>query len=62
MEVPSENGICAAPYENVPSGKSGQRRPRLACAFAQSDQCIRSSQTQSVDTIEYFNRGQMHVE
>ena len=48
----------AAPCENVSSGICGQRRPRSACASAQSDQGLRFPQTESVDTIECMNREQ----
>ena len=32
-----------------------QRRPRSACASAKADQGLRCFQTESLDTIEYFN-------
>ena len=49
----------AAPWENVSSRKCGQRRPRSACAFAQSDQGLRCPLTESLDTIECFDGEQM---
>ena len=44
--------IGAAPCENVSSDICGQRRPRSACASAQSDQDLRCSLTETLDTIE----------
>ena len=41
------------------SGICGQRRPRSACASAQSDQGLRCPQTESLNTIECFNGEQM---
>ena len=46
--------------ENLSSGICGQRRPRSACANAQSDQGLRRLLTESLDTIEYMNGEQMH--
>ena len=53
--------IWDAQYENVHvySGVCGRRRPRWARAFAQSDQDLRFSQTESLDTVERFNRKQI---
>ena len=45
--------------KNVFSGICGQRRPRSACASAQSDQGHRCPQTESLDTIECINGEQM---
>ena len=44
--------IWATPFENVTSGICGQRRPRSACASAQSDQSLRCPQTESFDAID----------
>ena len=51
--------IWAAPCENVTLGKCGQRRPRSACASAQSDQGLHCPLTESWDTIKCFNGDQM---
>ena len=51
--------IWAAPCENGSSGICGQRRPRSACASAQSDQGIRCPQTEVLDTKECFNGEQV---
>ena len=37
------------------SGICGQRRPRSACAFAQSDQGLHCPLTESLDTMECMN-------
>ena len=37
------------------SGMCGQRRPRSACASAQSDQGLHCPLTESLDTIECMN-------
>ena len=47
--------IWAAPCKNVSSGICGQRRPRSACASAQSDQGLWYPLTESLDTIECIN-------
>ena len=39
--------------ENVSSGICGQRRPRSACAFAQSDRALHCPLTEPLDTTEY---------
>ena len=44
---------------NVSSGICRQRMPRSACAFAQSDQGLRSPLTESLDTIECISGEQM---
>ena len=54
----------AMPNENVSLGICGQRRPRSACAYAQSDQGLRSPQTEALDTkknifSECFDKEQM---
>ena len=41
----------SAPCKNVSSGICGQRRPRSACAFAQSDQGLHIPLTESLNTI-----------
>ena len=51
--------VWAAPLKNVSSGICGQRRPRTACASAQSDQDIRCPLAESVNTIECINGEQM---
>ena len=45
----------ATPCKNVSSGIYGQRRPRSACASAQSDQYLHCPLTKSLNTIECFN-------
>ena len=40
---------------NLSSGISGQRRPRSACAFAQSDQGLHCPLTESVATTKCIN-------
>ena len=47
------------PFDYVSSGILGQRRPRSACASAQSDQGLCCPQTESLDTIECFNGEKM---
>ena len=42
----------AVSYENVSSGICGQRKPRSACASAQSDQGLHCPLTKSLDTTE----------
>ena len=42
----------AAPWEKVSLGICGQRMPRSACAFAQSDQGLHCPLTESLDTAE----------
>ena len=49
----------AAPLRNVSSGACEQRRPRSACAFAQSDQGLHCSLTELLDTTEYMTGEQM---
>ena len=44
-----------APYETVSSDICGQRRPRSACASAQSDQGLHCPLTESLDTAECMN-------
>ena len=51
--------IWAAQCENVPPGICGQRRPRSACASAQSDQGPRWPQTEPMDTAECMTVEQM---
>ena len=51
--------IWAVPSEKGTSGICGQRRPRSACASAQSDQGLRCPLTESLDTIECMNGEQM---
>ena len=51
--------VWATSCENMSSGICGQRRPRSACASAQSDLDVRCSLPESLDTIECINRGQM---
>ena len=46
-------------HKNVSSGICGQRRPRTACASAQSDQPLRCPLTESLDTTECINGEQM---
>ena len=41
----------ASPCKNVSSDICGQRRPRSACASAQSDQGLHCPLTESLDTI-----------
>ena len=48
-----------APYENVSSDICEQRRPRSACAYAQSDQGIHFPLTELLDTTECMNGEQM---
>ena len=50
--------MCDA-MRNVSSGICGHRRPRSACASAQSDLGIRCPQTESPDTTDRFNEEQM---
>ena len=49
------NPIWAMPCENVSLGICGQRRPRSACAFAQSDQGLHCPLTESLDSTECTN-------
>ena len=49
----------APPCENLSSNICGQRRPKLDCASAQSDQGHHCPQTESLDTIEWFNGEEM---
>ena len=49
----------AALCENVSLGICGQRRPRSACASAQSDQGLHFPLTESLDTTDYMNDEQM---
>ena len=56
---PTARYILAAPSENLSSDICGQRRPRSACAYAQSDQGLRCPLTESLDTIESINGEQM---
>ena len=44
--------IWAVSCKTVSSGICRQRRPRLACASAQSDQGLRSPPTELLDTIK----------
>ena len=53
--------IWAATWKNVCLGIYGQRRPRSACASAQSDQDPRCPPTELLDTTEYMNRKQRSV-
>ena len=57
--VLTEIKVRTVPCENVSSGICGQRMPRSACAFAQSDQGFRCPQTESLETKECFNGEQM---
>ena len=43
------------PCKNVSSDICGQRRPRSACAFAQSNQGLRCPQSEQLNTIKRFN-------
>ena len=47
--------ILSIYVKNVSSSICGQRKPRSACAFAQSDQVFRCPQTDFLDTIECYN-------
>ena len=47
--------ILATPWENVSSGMCGERRPRSACASAQSGQGVYCPLTESLDTTECMN-------
>ena len=47
--------IFAAPCENMSLGICGQRKPRLDCAFAQSDQGLHCPLTELLDTTEGMN-------
>ena len=53
------SAISVAPCENVSSGICGQRRPRSACASAQSDQGLPCPLTESLDPTECMNVEQM---
>ena len=44
--------------EKLLQGICGQRRPRSACAFAQSDQDLRCPLTESLETVKYISGGQ----
>ena len=44
-------------YGPVSSGICGQRRPRSACASAQSDQGLHYPLSESLGTIEYESKG-----
>ena len=44
--------MWTAPYENLCLGVCGQRRPRSACAFAQSDQGLCCLLKEPLDHIE----------
>ena len=44
----------AVPFENLSSGICGQQRPRSACAFAQSDQGLHCSLTESLNIRGMF--------
>ena len=45
----------AAPCGNVSSGICGQRRPRSACLYAQSDQGLYCPLTEPFDTTKCMN-------
>ena len=47
--------IWTAPCENVSSAICRRRRPRSACASAQSDQDLHCPLTESLDTTKYMN-------
>ena len=47
--------IWVALCENVSSDISGQRRPRSACGFAQSDQGLQCTLTKLLGTREFMN-------
>ena len=53
--------LLALPCETVCSGICGQRRPRSACASAQSDQGLRCPLTDSLDTTEYMSRAKARM-
>ena len=48
-----------AAVRDASSGICGQRKPRSACASAQSDRGLCCPQTESLGTIECFNGEQM---
>ena len=48
-----------ATHENGQYAICGQRRPRSACAIAQPDQYLRSTLTETVDTVVYFDEQSM---
>ena len=52
--------MLAMTWENVTLGICRQRRPRLACASAQSNQGLCCPQTEIFDPIECINGEQMH--
>ena len=47
--------MWAAPSENESAGNCGQRRPRSACATAQSDLDLHCPLTELLDTRECMN-------
>ena len=49
------HGVWAAPCENSYSGACGERRPRSACASAQSDQGLHFLLTEPLKTTECIN-------
>ena len=51
----NHNIIGSRHGKNVSSGICRQRRPRSACASAQSDQGLLCPRTMSLDTTEYMN-------
>ena len=51
--------ILATPWENVSPGICGERRPRSACASAQSGQGVYCPLTESLDTTECMNGEQV---
>ena len=51
--------VWITPCENVSRRICGQRRPRSACASAQSDQGLRCPLTETSDIIECINEEQM---
>ena len=53
------NDKCPALCKNVSSDICGQRRPRSACASAQSDQGLHCPLTKSLATTECMNREQV---
>ena len=50
--------ILDAPCEDMSPAICVQRKPRSACAFAQSDQGLHYPLTESLNTIECMNGGQ----
>ena len=53
--------IWTAPCENVSSAICRRRRPRSACASAQSDQDLHWPLTESLDTTKYMKRAKARM-